>query len=606
MKIKRISLENYKSLKKITIENLGDIVAFIGPNMAGKSSLFDALKFLRECSQADLKDVLAGRGEYKSVVWRQDSSQIIKFEITVLVDEALRKMLLDPYSDPNSESYREGFYKSSFLKELYYTLYLQFGVESQRYEEKLETADAGSSDTKVVIIQKNLNVQIGMYTTVINSLHDMLGTVFQGNPFRNNLQETAKSNRDSIRLLFANDDKYRPQCLEHKIIKAFHDFTKRWYCLDPHIKPQDSYSSNPETKLDSEAKNLCGVLHTLASSYSDTLDLILAELQEIVDGVERLYSPLDGSTTTTGMRESGLAVGITYNLNNFSAGLKNLLAMVTLLNTVDNGALVLLEEPESHLHPQAIKNLMKIVIRHSGHKQIFFATHSATVLMGFNLDHIFLVQRDKSNNTLIESVTSDNVQSIIKALGIQPSDFLDHNLIIFVEGDYDVEIYKAFAKKQSLESVDSIYISTGGWKNMDYHTNASVLEKRNVCPKIIAIFDGDTEQNKHEKNRMLYRMRVPKENIFTLAEKEIESYLLDANAWFVAFPRLKISVEELGGYFKQINDSDKPRKHMDKIMVDLGIGSYTCEKAVLIVEKMETIPDEIKQILERIQVLKDN
>jgi predicted ATPase len=605
MKIKRISLENYKSLKKITIENLGDIVTFIGPNMAGKSSLFDALKFLRECSQTQLKDVIAGRGGYKNVVWRQDGSQIIKFEITIIIDEAIRKKLLSPYSDSKNEAYKENFYKSCFLKELYYTLFLQFDVESQRYEEKLETADVGSSDAKVIIITKNLNVQKGMYTTAINAFHEKLGSVFKCNPFGSNFQQSSESNRDSIKLMFANDD-YRPRLLEHKIIKEFCDFTKRWYSLNPHIKPQDSYSSTPETELDQEAKNLCGVLHTLASSYPDILDKILSELQGIIDSVERLYSPLDGSTTTIGMRESGLAVGITYNLNNFSAGLKNVLAIITLLNTVENDALVMLEEPESHLHPQAIKKLMKIIMKHIKHKQILFATHSATALMGFNLNHIFLVQRDENNNTLIDPVTSDNVPSIIKALGIQPSDFLDHNLIVFVEGDYDVEIYKAFAKKQSLESVDSIYISTRGWKNMDYHTNASVLEKRNVCPKIIAIFDGDTEQNKHEKNRMLHRMRVPEENIITLMKKEIECYLLDADAWFAAFPQLKISVEELGAYFKQINDSDKPRKHMDKIMVDLGIGSYTREKAVLIVEKMEIIPGEIEQILERIQVLKDN
>ena len=83
MHITKLTLENFKSLKKIELVDLYNIVAFIGPNMAGKSSLFDALNFLKECSQSDLKDALAGRGGYSNIVWQKDSMQVIKFDITI-------------------------------------------------------------------------------------------------------------------------------------------------------------------------------------------------------------------------------------------------------------------------------------------------------------------------------------------------------------------------------------------------------------------------------------------------------------------------------------------------------------------------------------------
>src|SRR5206468_4199599 len=45
MKIKRIHISNFKSIKDLVIKNPNPFSVFIGPNGAGKSNIFEALEF---------------------------------------------------------------------------------------------------------------------------------------------------------------------------------------------------------------------------------------------------------------------------------------------------------------------------------------------------------------------------------------------------------------------------------------------------------------------------------------------------------------------------------------------------------------------------------
>ena len=44
MKIKRIEIRNYRSIKNLTIDCCQDVNVFIGENSVGKSNIFSAMK----------------------------------------------------------------------------------------------------------------------------------------------------------------------------------------------------------------------------------------------------------------------------------------------------------------------------------------------------------------------------------------------------------------------------------------------------------------------------------------------------------------------------------------------------------------------------------
>jgi hypothetical protein len=102
---------------------------------------------------------------------------------------------------------------------------------------------------------------------------------------------------------------------------------------------------------------------------------------------------------------------------------------------------------------------------------------------------------------------------------------------------------------------------------------------------------------------MINEMQVPKANIFNLRLGEIECYLLDSAAWFKSWPEIhtKIKEDELKKRFDDIMQSDKQKENMAKLMEELGIGFYTKEKAVKIVENLAEVPDDIAQILKHVE-----
>ena len=59
--LKRLVLCNYKSIKRVELDNLNNVVLLMGPNNAGKSNILDAFKFLSEAA-VSFERALASRG----------------------------------------------------------------------------------------------------------------------------------------------------------------------------------------------------------------------------------------------------------------------------------------------------------------------------------------------------------------------------------------------------------------------------------------------------------------------------------------------------------------------------------------------------------------
>ena len=90
MKIKKLHIENYKSIKDLAIENPNPFSVFVGPNGAGKSNIFEALEFVNYTLFGDEKQVVNLFGGIQSVFNKNASSPnqffFIDGEHTRLID----------------------------------------------------------------------------------------------------------------------------------------------------------------------------------------------------------------------------------------------------------------------------------------------------------------------------------------------------------------------------------------------------------------------------------------------------------------------------------------------------------------------------------------
>ena len=86
MKIRKVSIERFKSLKKVSMTNIGDLVILIGANGSGKSNLLEALTLF--FNELDFETTGRSIGNLDKYFWFKSSDkQPIEFEIVITLNK---------------------------------------------------------------------------------------------------------------------------------------------------------------------------------------------------------------------------------------------------------------------------------------------------------------------------------------------------------------------------------------------------------------------------------------------------------------------------------------------------------------------------------------
>ena len=161
--------------------------------------------------------------------------------------------------------------------------------------------------------------------------------------------------------------------------------------------------------------------------------------------------------------------GVLTNLNQKGDGIKSLVA-IALLSQVrtSKNRIIIVDEPENHLHPEAIHYIKKVLYDIPENNQVIISTHSP----------IFVNRIDIGSNIIVKDSKAEPAQKIDdvrKILGTLTSDNLQYaDYVIVVEGPTDRTIlYQYFKLYQPdiVNLIDSNKVtirSIGGVKNLKY------------------------------------------------------------------------------------------------------------------------------------------
>ena len=181
--------------------------------------------------------------------------------------------------------------------------------------------------------------------------------------------------------------------------------------------------------------------------------------------------------------------GTVTNLSYKGEGIKSLITLALLDNSINKDVtrIVAIEEPESHLHPEAVHQIHNVIQSIAENNQVIITTHNG----------IFVNRMDISSNIIINNGIGEkarNINEIRELLGIQLSDNLvASEVVVIVEGSDDVISFKSILSKVSprikiaLQNNKLNFVDMGGASNLKYKCSfyASLM-----C-KYFAIVDGD-------------------------------------------------------------------------------------------------------------------
>lgn len=617
MFLKSIKIKNYKGLKDIEINDLSGLNALIGPNMAGKSTVLDALLFIREGASINFKDALEKRGGFKSIANMQNENQNIEIELLFEVEKSFRDNLLLNIlrKDFESSSTEARIYNSYFLKKLKYRLEFKLiNRNNSTFQESLYTPNIIDEKTELKIIEYSKNRDRTMHdwrlvtttTQLQKQIYDLLSGKIEilGPGSEPSSWGPWDQNYTNLKLLFSNFQNVYNK-LEDEIILHFVKYIDNIKWLGPHKNILNRVKISTPLNLLSDASNLAGVIRHMRTNETNKFEEFSKQVSYVIPEIITITTPMYEDESTTSISEDKK---IFHTLENLSAGTKNVLSIIAILINSKDNDLVLIEEPESHLHPIAIRKLADILKNYSLTHQIILTTHSPTILYNFNAnDKCFLIKRHKENTSTIE-IKAKNFYEIVEALGILPSDILEHNKVVFLEGECDDEIWKAFRMGKDKQIKDICYVPTHGWKQAIIYAGIELLKNRKVKPSIFVVWDGDLDrkvETKKAKKKMVERLTndfdIKDENILTLPKGEIECYLLDVEAWFKTWPKLEgqIEKEELKAEFNKILESTEQKEKLEKLMSKLELGHYTKEIAAELAKNIEGIPKDIEYIFKK-------
>lgn len=161
-------------------------------------------------------------------------------------------------------------------------------------------------------------------------------------------------------------------------------------------------------------------------------------------------------------------------------GVKSLAALGLLKNMHrrTGASIIAIEEPESHLHPGAIHQLVEIINSLAEQNQVIITTHNPLFVDRTNIKSNIIVNDGRAS-------AAKNVAIIRDLLGIKASDNLTNaNFALVVEGDEDVVALKALLPLLServgkaLKSNQLVIEPIGGAGNLSYKLS---LLKTSLC-----------------------------------------------------------------------------------------------------------------------------
>ncbi|MGO8789963.1 MAG: AAA family ATPase [Terriglobia bacterium] len=579
MKLESVGVKGFRSIESCTLEDCGSFNVLIGKNNSGKSNMLSAINaFFMSITTGDVVTIDPPLGK-EIDFFRKRTESPIEISLTFMLSLAERDTLIQDIIThaPQVKTAIEGIDPSLRLIVAITVISLphRAGYVSKISLEETEKSGSLRVPTERIILSVSPAAAMELYqrTSVVNQKFSDAAVVhaiqkgFDSDDWTR-YREAMKQPRGVVYRTFARRfgllEKMSSE-VRNAVDQAIGESTSLKDCLDviqalaarieeegEHVQRQGLNAkirtfSGEEATVPTYVTNLVSriskmkVLHLgdrrkpigpeeaeklLSLKITRGGDQILHSVQETVSALLGVKIDAFRSTENSASDE----VSAEMDVGNFlveanGSGIREALRLILDVE-FEHPDILLVEEPEIHLHPALETSLMRYLKRISSSCQVFLTTHSTN----------FLDTTDSKNQCLVSRAESTQVQlldreeaeaQLPRELGIRLSSLFMYDRLVFVEGPTDEDVLRECASKLNVNfgQANVGFVHMGGARNFTHfaaEATISFLSKRQV--RIWFLMDRD-EKEDSEVAKLKDRVGAAG-TVVILKGRELENFLL--------------------------------------------------------------------------------
>ena len=496
MKIKSVEINNYKSFNEGCYINLQEgINLIVGKNDSGKSSLLNVLTF----------DFIPEN--HISILSKPDINYQINKKTIITTKIVFTKEEITAFMIRNSD------------KEIYFPSPQGFGDR----DAKKRNIDLyfGKQEFNIEYVIENNRLISFNIDEFVNGFST--NSILLVRDFNNNIKADVRNNTGTV-----------PNTL---INLLFEELKSNIFYFHAERYNVGISKFGSDTKLKKDASNLPEVIDNLKSkrvvldNYIKHVSEVFPEIKDITiknrgsSDVEIMLWPIDPNISRD---------DLLINLNKSGSGIVQIMAILYVVLTSTDSKIIIIDEPQSFLHPGALKKLMNILNNYKQHQYIL-ATHSHIIINSAKDASIISLEKEEYE-TKVKQIDKNNFSDIKKMLdniGLSLSDLFGVDNIIWVEGPTEEKIFPSILENNISASTQiSAVKNTGDFSGKNAQMIFSIYEKvsgsnRIIPPAVCFIFDNE---NKTKQNKDDIRRRAKDKKVYFLKRTMFENYIIDSDA----------------------------------------------------------------------------
>lgn len=407
IQIDKVVIKNFRSLKEITL-NLKDYCLLVGKNNCGKSNIIQALTYAFSYSSIEKEDIFVS------------PSEPFSFDTKITID--IRIIPIDTNGNRKKEFDDEWTVAFGVNKAI------DFITDEEFFAFRTE-----------IIYNKDRERYINKKKCIENWTEDdiKIGNIIKRDTF------------DSIENIFIN--------AQRDISLDIRDKKSAWGKLTSNINITDSDKNHLNSQIETlnheiveNADILQSITNELQNTTADTESKIY--ISPLTKNIETIYSTMNifyetKNSMPTAVENLGLGI---RSWAVFSTIKAQIISMIKKANSeFAYFPILLIEEPEVHVHPQAQRQLFSDINEIDGQKII--TTHSPYILSQIDLDKIIYVKKEEeftiTEPLLLSGLADEDIRKIKRTVMNTRGEILYANAVILAEGETEEQAFSIYLRE---------------------------------------------------------------------------------------------------------------------------------------------------------------